>query len=71
MDNGPNLLRVSEKGWDKRALDFELVVLEVVVTVLGQNGAASDGLVVVRGVLRLPIDVVFPESGVVLLLFGD
>ena len=71
MENGPNLLRVSEKGWDKRSLDFELVVLEGVVTVLGQNGAASDGLVIVRGVLRLPIDVVFPKSGVMLILFGD
>ena len=37
-------------------MDFELVILEVVFTVLGQDGAASDGLVVVRGVLRVTYD---------------
>jgi hypothetical protein len=69
VENGPNLLRVSEKCWDKRSLNFELVVLEIVVAVLGQDGAASDGLVVVGGVLR---GVVFVAKGGVLVgFFGD
>ena len=52
-------------------MDFELIVVEGVVTALGQNGAVSVGLMIVRGVLRLPIDVIFPEKGVMLILFGD
>ncbi len=73
MENGPNLLRVSEEGWDKRSLNLELVVLKVVVTFLGQDGAASDGLVVVGGVLRGTVGrVVFvAEGGVSFGFFGD
>ena len=73
VENSPNLLRVSEKGWDKRSLNFELVVLEIVVAVLYQDGAASDGLVVVGGVLRGTYNrVVFvAEGGVLVGFFGD
>jgi len=50
-------------------LNFKLVVLKIVVAVLGQDGAASDGLVVVGGVLR---GVVFvAEGGVLVGFFGD
>ena len=53
-------------------MDFELIILEVVVTVLGQSGAVSDGLVVVRGVLRVTCDcVIVSESGVSIGFFGD
>jgi hypothetical protein len=48
-------------------LNFELVVREVIITVLRQDGTASDCLVVVRGVLG----VVFSEGGVVILIFGE
>jgi len=73
VENGPNLLRVSEKGWDKRSLNFKLVVLEIVVAVLGQDGAASDDLVAVGGVLRGTVGQVFfvAECGVSVRVFGD
>jgi len=73
VENGPNLLRVSEEGWDKRSLNLKLVVLEVVVILLGQDGAASDGLVVVGGVLRGIVGRVFfvAEGGVSVGFFGD
>jgi hypothetical protein len=48
-------------------LNFELVIREVIITVLRQDGTASDRLVVVRGVLG----VVFSEGGVVILIFGE
>ncbi len=57
MENGPNLLHVSEEGWDKRALDLELVVLEVVVGRVGQDGAAGNGLVVMGGVLTCLVNI--------------
>jgi len=69
MENGPNLLRVSEEGWDKRALNFELVILEIIVGQVGQDGAAGDGLVVVGGVLRGFVFVA--EGGVMFGFFGD
>jgi len=65
VENSPNLLQVSEKGWDNRASEFELVVLEVIIAVLGQYGTASDRLVVMRCVLRLSCDcLIVSESGV-------
>jgi len=69
VENGPNLLQVSEKGWDKRSLNFKLVVLEIIVAVLGQDGAVRDGLVVVGGVLRGVIFIA--EGGVLVRFFGD
>jgi hypothetical protein len=72
VENRPNLLQVSEKGWDKRALEFELVVLEVIIAFFGQDEAASDRLVVMRCVLRLSCDcLIVSESGVSLGFFGD
>jgi len=67
MKNSPNLFRVSEKGWDKGSLSFELVVREVIITVLRQDRTASDRLLVMRGVLG----VVFSESGVIFLIFRE
>ena len=73
MENGPNLFHVSEEGRDKRALDFELVILEIIVGGVGQNGAATNGLVVVGGVLGGTVGrVVFvAEGGVSFGFFGD
>jgi hypothetical protein len=50
-------------------LNFELVILEVVVGRVGQDRAASDGLVVVRPVLRGFVFVA--EGGVPVRFFGD
>ena len=69
MENGPNLLHVSEEGRDKRALNFKLVILEVVVGRVGQDRAASDGLVVLRAVLRGFVFIA--KGGVPVRFFGD
>ena len=64
--------RVSEEGWDKGSLCFELVVGEVIITVFGQDRAASDCLVVVRCVLRFSRNgVIISESGVVIRFIGE
>ncbi len=67
MEDSPNLLQVNEKGWDKGSLDFELVVREVIITVLRQDGTASDRLVVMRGVLRA----VFSKGRVLVVIFRE
>ncbi len=69
MENGPNLFHVSEEGRDKRALDFELVILEIIVGGVGQDGAATNGLVVMGAVLRGFVHVA--EGGVPVRFFGD
>ncbi len=72
MEDGPNLFIVSEKGWDEGSLNLEFFPLEIPVGVFGDDRAASDHLVVMRGVLTRPCSgVVFPsEFGVTFLIFG-
>ena len=66
MEDSPNLFRVSEEGWEKGSLSFELIIREVIISVLCQDRAASDCLVVMRGVLGLPHNgVIVSKSGVI------
>ena len=66
VENSPNLFRVSEKGWDKGSFNFEFIPPEIPVTVIRYDRAASDCLVVMRGVLGLPHNgVIVSKSGVI------
>jgi hypothetical protein len=67
VEDSPNLLQVNETGWDKGSLDFELVVREVIITVLCQDGTVSDRLVVMRGVLRA----IFSKGRVLVVIFRE
>ncbi len=65
MEDGPNLFRVSEKGWDKGSLEFNFIPLEVPVDIFGHDRAAGDGLMVSRGVNGVLIS----KRGVIILVF--
>jgi hypothetical protein len=73
VEDGPNLFRVSEKGWDEGSLNLEFFPLKIPVGVVGYDSAASNHLVVMGGVLTHPCNgVVFPsEFGITFLNFRD
>ena len=68
MEDGPNLLRVCEKGRDKWSLNFKLIVGSVIVRFIGHDGGVNSFCLIV---IRSDLGVIHFESGVTVRLLRD
>jgi hypothetical protein len=67
MEDGPNLLQVSEKGRGKRSIDLEGLVFLGVISTISQDGGTGSHLHANGGILGL----LLPKGRVVILALRD
>jgi hypothetical protein len=67
MEDGPNLLQVSEEGRDKRSIGLKGLVFIIVISIVGQDGGAGNCFVGDGGILG----VLYPKGRVIILVLRN